>query len=208
MWVWTVISRRWIRSGWVGRATRIATSASRMLRSTSLSPMISEMRISGWRSTKSASCADQPDRAEADRGVDRADGPAGVVAAVAERGLRPRPCAWRPRRPSASRISPCSVSTRPRAWRWNSGVPQILLERADLAADRRLAQAQPLGGAGEAAGLGHGMEDPHPVPVHHRASFFVPRASRHAAAQPIPARNFSASSAAMQPLPAAVTAWR
>ena len=47
---------------------------------------------------------------------------------------------------------------------------EILLERADLPADRRLAQAQPLGGAREAAGLRHGVEDPDPIPVHHHPS--------------------------------------
>ena len=53
-----------------------------------------------------------------------------------------------------------------------AGVPaeqrgvEALLERADLAADRRLAQVQRVAGVGEAAGVGHRMEDSQLVPVH------------------------------------------
>ena len=43
---------------------------------------------------------------------------------------------------------------------------QLLLERADLPADGRLAHAQRLTGMGEAAGLGGGMKDAELIPVH------------------------------------------
>ena len=43
---------------------------------------------------------------------------------------------------------------------------EILLERTDLPADRRLAQAKPLRGTGEAAGMRDGMEDADPIPIH------------------------------------------
>ena len=82
---------------------------------------------------------------------------------------------------------------------------QALLERADLAAHRRLAEIQRLAGMGEAAGLGDGMEDPQLVPIHAGHAAYS-AALKEAASSA--ARNFSASSAAMQPMPAAVTAWR
>ena len=140
MWVCTVISRRWIRSGWVGRATRIATSASRMLRSTSPSPMISDTRMSGWRSMKSGSCATSQTV------------PSPIVALT-----RSSPAA-------VSRLSPSAVWTdairlatslaaceqdlallgehEPARMPMEQRGSEILLERADLTADRRLAQAQ------------------------------------------------------------------
>src|SRR5262249_29026081 len=80
---------------------------------------------------------------------------------------------------------------------------EALLQRADLAAHRRLAQVQRLARMGEAAGLGDRVEDAQLVPVHgHSAAC--------AAAWPAStaARKRSASNAAMQPVPAAVTAWR
>src|SRR5437763_8286316 len=43
---------------------------------------------------------------------------------------------------------------------------EILLERADLAAHRRLRQAELMTGMGEAAGFRHRMENPELVPVH------------------------------------------
>src|SRR5215475_10316470 len=63
------------------------------------------------------------------------------------------------------------------------GDVEALLERADLAADRRLAKVQRLARMGEAAGLGHGMEDAQLVPVHHRRSI-IPSASRPPALKP------------------------
>ena len=55
---------------------------------------------------------------------------------------------------------------------------KLLLERADLARDRRLAELQPLAGMGETAGIGHGLKDPQLVPVHLVASLrrLTPRA--------------------------------
>src|SRR6185312_14229330 len=98
---------------------------------------------------------------------------------------------------------------------------QALLERADLPADRRLAQIERLAGMREAAGIGNGVKHPELVPVHASLSFAARCARRcrpslrrcysaalSAAAASSAARNFSASSAAMQPMPAAVTAWR
>ena len=43
---------------------------------------------------------------------------------------------------------------------------EVLLERADLAADRRLRQAQIMAGMGEAAGIGHRVKDSELVPIH------------------------------------------
>ena len=40
------------------------------------------------------------------------------------------------------------------------------LQRADLAGDRRLAEAQALARMGQAAGLRHGVKDAQLVPVH------------------------------------------
>ena len=87
---------------------------------------------------------------------------------------------------------------------------EVLLERADLAADRRLRQAQIMAGMGEAAGLGDRVEDPELVPIHRPSAPSLARvftrrlrSSCHGVAS-----HLSASSAAMQPRPAAVTAWR
>ena len=95
---------------------------------------------------------------------------------------------------------------------------EAFLERADLPADRRLAEIQRLAGMGEAARLGDRVKDPQLVPIHRHVRLpaapparFARRrysAARAAAASSCAARNFSASSAAMQPIPAAVTAWR
>src|SRR5262249_16149142 len=102
---------------------------------------------------------------------------------------------------------------------------EALLERADLAAHRRLAEIERFAGMGEAAGLGDGVEDPELVPVHRHggpspsprarpAAMPSGRASYSAAAAAadcspcLAAMNLSASSAAMQPMPAAVTACR
>ena len=49
---------------------------------------------------------------------------------------------------------------------------ELLLERADLAGDRRLAELQPFAGMREAAGIGHGLKDPQLVPVHLIASLW------------------------------------
>src|SRR5690349_515207 len=86
-----------------------------------------------------------------------------------------------------------------------------LLERADLAAYRRLAEVQCLTGMGEAPRFGNGVEYAQLVPIHHSAAtLFAPPFSSVPLALVVPAsaRKRSASSAAMQPMPAAVTAWR
>src|SRR6185437_7681153 len=83
---------------------------------------------------------------------------------------------------------------------------QALLKRADLPAHRRLAEVQRLARMGEASRFGDGVEDAQLVPVH--AGHGRYSAARSDAAASSAARNFSASSAAMQPMPAAVTAWR
>ena len=110
---------------------------------------------------------------------------------------------------------------------------ELLFERADLPRHRRLRQPELLAGMREAAGLGGGVEDLQLVPVHGQrttddsrritegspdgqtssVSVVRPPSSDYSAAtrgsaSPCAARNFSASSAAMQPRPAAVTAWR
>ena len=95
---------------------------------------------------------------------------------------------------------------------------KALLERADLAADRGLAEVQRFARMGKAARLGDRVENPQLVPIHAHApgsrraasGFRLPLfgRARRRGSPPAAARNFSASSAAMQPIPAAVTAWR
>ena len=68
-------------------------------------------------------------------------------------------------------------------------------------------------GMSETARIRHCLEDPQLVPVHDIASLAsrAPAAAYSAACAmraSCPASHFSASSAAMQPVPAAVTAWR
>ena len=84
---------------------------------------------------------------------------------------------------------------------------QLGFQRRNLARDRRLRQPEPLAGMGEGAGLGRGVKHFQLVPVHRGVG---PAMIYSAAARwcSCAARNFSASSAAMQPWPAAVTAWR
>src|SRR5262249_36685911 len=113
------------------------------------------------------------------------------------------------------------------------GHRQFLLQRADLSRHRRLRETELLTRLGEAARLGGGVENLQLVPVHgsrptgllgppHGAGEFCTqigmtnrrtpsRSIRYSAAarrSSCTARNRSASSAAMQPRPAAVTAWR
>ena len=90
---------------------------------------------------------------------------------------------------------------------------QLLFERAHLARHRRLRQPELLTRMGEAAGLRGGVKHFQLVPVH---TLTAPRLSLmwrvlHSAASrrsSCTARKRSASSAAMHPIPAAVTAWR
>src|SRR5712691_9765157 len=105
---------------------------------------------------------------------------------------------------------------------------EAFLERADLPADGGLAQVERFAGMGEAARLGDRVKHPQLVPIHrHLLAFREPPrhplpdetgtgrnpsgappywAARTTASSSCAARNFSASSAAMQPSPAAVTA--
>src|SRR5262249_40051971 len=87
---------------------------------------------------------------------------------------------------------------------------ELLFERGHLPRHRRLRQAELLAGMGEAAGLGGGVANPEVVPVHWhlRTRRRLHSAARAGSASPCKARKRSASSAAMQPWPAAVTAWR
>ena len=94
---------------------------------------------------------------------------------------------------------------------------QVLFKGADLPADGRLAQTERVARVGERTGVRHRVKNPQLVPVH--SPLLVgpvlerpvsdppnyPCAARWLSAA---ARNFSASSAAMQPMPAAVTACR
>ena len=103
-----------------------------------------------------------------------------------------------------------------------AGVPmkqrdrQFLLERADLARHGGLRQPELLAGMREAACLGGGVKYFELVPIHLHAFFLSQHMARgenysaamRGSASPCAARNFSASSAAMQPRPAAVTACR
>ena len=90
------------------------------------------------------------------------------------------------------------------------GRVEAFFQRADLAADRGLGQVQRIARMGEAAGLGDGMEHPQLVPVLHRPVRRGLARTGHSAAAAVAcsAMNFSTSSAAMHPVPAAVTACR
>ena len=84
---------------------------------------------------------------------------------------------------------------------------EVLFEHADLAAHRGLAEPQGLAGLGEAARLGDSVKHTELVPVHHASVVPFPRIPLDPrGAQWLAARNRSASSAAMHPMPAAVTA--
>src|SRR5262249_24425488 len=87
---------------------------------------------------------------------------------------------------------------------------ELLFERRHLPRHRRLRQAELLAGMREAAGLGSGVENLELVPVHGHLSTRqgLHSAARAGSASHWTARKRSASSAAMQPWPAAVTAWR
>ena len=88
---------------------------------------------------------------------------------------------------------------------------ELLLERAHLARHRRLRQPELFAGMGETSRLGGGVKDLELIPVHDRSSGRGGEnhsAAMRGSASPCAARNFSASSAAMQPSPAAVTACR
>ena len=88
----------------------------------------------------------------------------------------------------------------------------FLLQRADLAAYRRLGKPQCLARVREAAGAGHGVEYAKLVPIHvTRPRVLIQNLSAYLTGRSpawADARKRSASSAAMQPMPAAVTAWR
>src|SRR5439155_21036170 len=93
------------------------------------------------------------------------------------------------------------------------GDADAFLQRTDLAADRGLAEVQGLAGMGEASRLGHRMEYAQLVPIHHSAATLSapPLPLPSLAVSPLAsvvARKRSASRAAIQPMPAAVTAWR
>src|SRR6202034_1155861 len=87
---------------------------------------------------------------------------------------------------------------------------QLLLQRADLPRNRRLRQTELLAGMREAACFPRGVKHLQLVPVHIRKSVAGSSHDYSAAARSLArsARKRSASSAAMQPRPAAVTAWR
>ena len=84
------------------------------------------------------------------------------------------------------------------------GNAEILFERADLPAHRRLAHGEALAGMGERAGLRRRVEYAQFVPVHRRPLAPPPSAAGYSAASTsvsaaVSARNRCASSAAMQP---------
>src|SRR5262249_12126367 len=86
---------------------------------------------------------------------------------------------------------------------------ELLLERADLARDRRLTELQRIARMREAAGIRHGLKDPQLGPIHDVPSKGAAVSSAACARRASwRANHFSASRAAMQPVPAAVTAWR
>src|SRR6202012_195096 len=87
---------------------------------------------------------------------------------------------------------------------------QFLLQRADLAGNLRLRQSQLLAGMREAPRFGRRVKPLELIPIHVRKSVASSSHDYSAAARSLArsARKRSASSAAMQPRPAAVTACR
>ena len=79
---------------------------------------------------------------------------------------------------------------------------QIVLKRTDLSAHRRLAQTQSVTGMGEGARFGSRMKNAQLVPIHGRVLSLYSAACALGCTE----SQRSASSAAMQPMPAAVTA--
>lgn len=82
---------------------------------------------------------------------------------------------------------------------------ELRFKRGDLAAERRLARGEPARGLGEATSLGDVVEQPELVPVGAQAGTASSAAIAWAECA---ASQRSASSAAMQPVPAAVIACR
>ena len=106
----------------------------------------------------------QPERAEAGGRGDPQLAVDLVLAVADARRRRLQPLGHRPRRleqqlPLLGQEQPARVPAEER------GV-EALLQRADLPADRRLAEVQRVAGMGQAARVGHGMEDSQLVPVH------------------------------------------
>src|SRR5207248_1631505 len=87
--------------------------------------------------------------------------------------------------------------------------PEFALERRDLPRYRGLGKPQLLSGMGEASGFCGSMKNLELVPIHDRlVAQQAHSAAMRGSAAPCAARKRSASSAAMHPCPAAVTACR
>ena len=109
-------------------------------------------------------------------------------------------------RAARNRRSPCSVRMRPRAWRWNSGAfrSRSSAETCRLTADWLSPRSSPARVKLPASATLWKMR------ILSQSKTGLP-AGRYSAASSMRlrlSRNRSASSAAMQPSPAAVTAWR
>src|SRR5712692_10665684 len=123
MCTWTLTRWRWIRSGWRGGDMRIATSASRIDRSSSESSTTRLTWISGERSRNSRI-----------RGVSQIEPKSTVVVIFSgpfgrsfdsEIRLSDIASLAKTSRAVRNNSSPCSVRMRPRACRWNSGTLRL-----------------------------------------------------------------------------------
>ena len=137
------------------RRSRIATSASRIARSSSSSVVISVTRMSGIEVEEFTEPRREPDEPSPTVVVTELAGrPLAAVGELGARGLELHEHFVR----GAIQQSPCSVRIRPRAWRWNSATLSSLLERAHLPRHRRLRGPSCVARMGEAAGFGGGVK--------------------------------------------------
>ena len=176
--------RRRTRSGCDGSRSRSATSASRMPRSSSSSLRDQFQRDVGIEFEKLAEARRQPIRADAERRRD-AQFAVRLLAIVASRVCTASSLvitSWTVRRGHRPARSGSG-----RAHGDGTAAPAAPLERADLPADRRLAQAQRFAGMRERARLGGRVENPQLVPVQNASS----PASGACATRSIPRRSWS-----------------
>ena len=162
----TVNSLRWIISDWLGRCRRMATSASRMARSSSASLSFISSWMVGIEQQELGDARGEPGRAEADGGGDEERARSGsswlsvicVSTCCSSQYMR-----WAVRKS----CSPTSVRTRPRAWRMKSFSPRSSSSAEICRRHGRLAHAELFGGVGKAPGLSSGVEDAQLVPIEH-----------------------------------------
>ena len=153
-----------MRSGWVGRRKRIATSASRMARSSSRSSSKSVTLICGIELGEFLDARRQPDGTEADRRGD-AQLARRLVLRIHQARLRRGQLGEDVMRGAVEHFALLGENEAARMAMEQRHIESVF-KRADLAADRRLRQAQFMAGMGEASRIRHRVEDPELVPIH------------------------------------------